>query len=444
MALEESINKILDLIDEDPLPFLILAHYDSDGLISSSIIAKILYDKKLPFVLRIVDELNVEEIKESSFNKVILLDLQVKEELNRLGEEKRIISIDHHPLKVDHSKILCFNPYLFGYDGNSDACASTLAYLIAKEYDDSLIDLAPLVLVASLEDRQDIAENRNFKGINKNILEESEEAGLIDKGLGIISYLNFDESFLKSFSLLFEPFIHDIFDDLKKCEEFLKECGLKNEMINKKFSEMETEEHAMIAKAIASKLLKKGYSPSSIERIYGYNFRVYNLGKYTNLRYISKSINYISRSMNYDKFLKYFLKENISKLNFESYFNEYISLIKNFLISIIKEKKIKEYKNFIYAAFPKRLEKFVGDFAYLISSSNIEKEYFVFASDHDEIFVKISIRSRSQSKVDLGEISSSLAKNLEGSGGGHRNASGALIPKKNFDAFLKDLDLKLS
>jgi len=163
--LESKILRAIEFIEEDYSPIFIVSHYDTDGLSAALILIKILYNKKIPFVFRTVSSLDeVENVKESAFNRIILIDFQISEEIITLSKYKRILMIDHHQiLDYDiYGQMMLLNPYLFQIDGNKDACSSCIAYLLAKSIDESLVYLSPLALAGALEDKQDVAEKRFF------------------------------------------------------------------------------------------------------------------------------------------------------------------------------------------------------------------------------------------------------------------------------------------
>jgi nanoRNase/pAp phosphatase (c-di-AMP/oligoRNAs hydrolase) len=57
--------------------------------------------------------------------------------------------------------------------------------------------------------------------------------------------------------------------------------------------------------------------------------------------------------------------------------------------------------------------------------------------------MNLSIRGRQGMKLHLGEITQNIAKRNGGFGGGHRNASGASIPKRRIEDFIKELSQTL-
>lgn len=438
--LESKLETYIKFFDEDFLPFLLIGHYDADGLISLSIIAKILYQRRIPFILRISETLNVNEIKESAFSKIVILDFQLNEEIIKVAEEKRILLIDHHPLKSETEKLLLLHPSILGINDEYSACSSTLAYLVARNIDDSFVDLSPLAIAGALEDKMDIEEKRSFRGINKLVLDEAEEAGLINKEEGLICYTDFSDTIPKIISLSFEPFFPNLFSSQEKAMEYLKRCDIDNKYFNKSYNEISKNEIAEITKKIAKQLLKEGYSASLVEKLYGYNFITSLHIKHRNLRFIAKSIDYLARSSNFSDFLNSLFNERLYRFPFEKYFNEYISLIERTLLKWIYEKKTKEYKKLFYLKFEGKIDRFVGSFANLLISSNINKPVIVIASEFSDEEYKLSLRANEAFTGDLASLVSIIAKKHGGNGGGHRKACGAIIPKAYIEDFLEELN----
>jgi RecJ-like exonuclease len=433
-------ENISSFFEEDFLPFLIVAHYDADGLISSSILAKLLFNEKIPFVLRISENLKPNELLESAFSKIIILDFQLKEDLAKIGEEKRILVIDHHPIKGDKEKVNLIHPSIFGYENEFDACSSTLSYLLAKHFDDSFIDLAPFVICGMLEDRHDREEKRSFRGLNKIVLDEAEEAGLINKKEGLISYCEFNEPLYKVVSLMFDPFMPNIFSSKERTIDFLKACGISESLINKNFEELNEKDHAEISQKIAIRLLNEGFKAAKVERIFGMNYELLVYSKSKNLRLIGKSIDYLARSLNYEGFIEALFNDKLYRFNFNQYFDECVSFISRIFLPLFQEKRIKEYKKFVLLKFEGKIDRFVGLFANLISASNITKHVVAVSSEFSKDEYKISFRAEEGSKYDLGSIVSNIAKNYQGSGGGHSSAAGAIIPKDYLEDFLEEFD----
>ena len=61
----------------------------------------------------------------------------------------------------------------------------------------------------------------------------------------------------------------------------------------------------------------------------------------------------------------------------------------------------------------------------------------------DKGIFAVSVRGSSSCKTHLGRLVSSVAANLDGSGGGHDKACGAVIPKNKIQKFLREMNSQL-
>ena len=64
-------------------------------------------------------------------------------------------------------------------------------------------------------------------------------------------------------------------------------------------------------------------------------------------------------------------------------------------------------------------------------------------ANSDDNFVKVSVRCRDDG-IDLSELVCNAAFSVGGTGGGHRNAAGALIPKGMEEKFLDVLERSIA
>jgi len=342
---------------------------------------------------------------------------------------------------LDYSEFIFLNPYLFNYDGNSDFSSSTLLYLIAKQIDENNIDLSIIALAGALGDKQDVAENRFFKGINLNVYNDAEEAGLISRQLGLISYTSLSENLLNTFSLILEPFMLETFNNIQHSKDFLKKCEINEKFFNVKLSEINEKDQIEICKKIAKEMLKEGFPHYYVGRLFGFNYKIF-YNKINNLRQLSLILDFSGRYNNYNDIIKYlfFGKIDISKI-----LTNYLSIVKNNLENIIKRKKIKEYKNLFYVdLLNMNNERIVGIILDLLVSSNISnKDVFVGASQ-SKYGLKLSFRLRNKEKeINLGEKVREVAKKFNSIGGGHKEAAGAIISENSLENFLLSFDSSL-
>ena len=440
-GLENVIESIIDFIEEDFSPVFIASHYDADGLASAIILAKIFYQKKIPFVLRLINShYDIEEIYDYPYNRIIIADMSYNSIIKKIAKKKKIVLIDHHQFDttLDYSELIFLNPYLFNYDGNNDASSSTLCYLIAKQIDEFNIDLSIIALAGAIGDKQDVTENRFFKGINLDVYNEAEEAGLISKQLGLVSYSNLNDNLINTFSLIFEPFIFEIFNNAEAAKDFLRKCEIDEKFFNVKLNEINEKEQIEICKKVAKKLLKEGYFHYYVGRLFGFNYKIF-YNKINNLRQLFLILDLSGRYNYYMDIIKNFL---VNKIDLNKLFNDYINIVKNNLENIFKRKKDKEYKSFFYVDLLNiNNERIVGNILDLLISSNISnKDVFVGASQSKH-GIKLSFRLRNKEKeINLGEKVREVAKKFNGIGGGHKEAAGAIIATEYLNNFLSTFD----
>ena len=158
---------------------LIIHHGDADGICAAGIVKAALermdweagtacLEKLFPEVL--------ERIHAKAVDVLAYVDLG-SPHVGRISDinrgRRRVVVIDHHdPRSVDDPTLTHLNPELSGLSGESEACSSTIAYLLAKSLDAANSDLAPAALVGSAELPGKISE------LNRIPLRDGEENGV--------------------------------------------------------------------------------------------------------------------------------------------------------------------------------------------------------------------------------------------------------------------------
>jgi len=131
--------------------FLLVSHYDADGIASCAIISDLLnfFGKNYEFkILRQLDSTTIETIKTIAANRacVIFTDMgsgQI-ELIKKNFSDKKIFIIDHHlpspeylkteiEFESENLKIYHLNPHIFGIDGAFEVSGSGMCYFVARE-----------------------------------------------------------------------------------------------------------------------------------------------------------------------------------------------------------------------------------------------------------------------------------------------------------------------
>jgi single-stranded-DNA-specific exonuclease len=158
----------------------VLIHHDeADGVCSAAIVKTAL--EKMGFNVKTLclDKLFPEVLVEtlSKYPVAVFTDIgsaHVEKIEENIGKECLAVILDHHDTKPSRkNNVLNLNPELYGYLGERDASASTVAYLFAKMADRSLSRLSHLAVIGSVEIPGEAA------GLNKIAFEDSLKEGVV-------------------------------------------------------------------------------------------------------------------------------------------------------------------------------------------------------------------------------------------------------------------------
>ena len=115
---------------------IIIGHKDTDGIISSSILAKSILGEKGRVTIRTLSSLTsdyIKQLKDSKYDFYVFTDIgsDLIEEFELHLKNKWFI-IDHHKMKneyLNHNNV--FNSWHCDYDGNYEISSSGLSYFVS-------------------------------------------------------------------------------------------------------------------------------------------------------------------------------------------------------------------------------------------------------------------------------------------------------------------------
>ncbi len=411
-SLNERIERAREFLNSSDY-FRILTHYDVDGVCSAGILADYLRRRGKRFHISFFRNVEKEEILKiaNSEKKVILTDMG-----SSLISELRgdVLVVDHHQPQGDSEDIIHINAHLFGYDGSTEACASTLAYLIAGER-----RYIRYFLAGVFGDKQYL---NGLRGLNKKIVDELSLKGEMDLPL----YGTVMDALLYSI----EPFFIGLSGKREKIEKILKILKINPA---KMMDELTEEEKTSLGSYLALNLLKNSKVPEAAKLIVDLDFRIDGVS----VRYLAELIDAACRTDHQSVALGYILG---SKEDFES-------------MEILR----REYRgNVVKAMYSmlgnlfegKHIQYFYVEDSYL--TSTLATIGSIYLLDPKKVTVgihigkKVSVSARvhksMSNKINLGKILGKIAAELGGTGGGHRVAAGATIPIENERDFLRRLD----
>lgn len=481
-ALKEAKNYFYTAIERSNAVIHIYTHLDADGLSSGAIIGKTLFREQIPFQIRILKQLEKEEIikikkkidEQGTF--VILTDfgsgqyLELNQQIGFTGKNHNLIIIDHHlPQNVDSkddpqifeikksSQPWHINPYFYGIDGSNEVSSAGLSYLFSKTLDEKNIDLASIALVGAVGDIQNKAPNHAFFGLNSLILEDAINTNQIEVADDLIfspiKPLNDAIAYSNELSL------PGLSGSSSKSLIFLKKIGILMENTNgtiKTLNDLDTNEKRMLSSAVIEYALKYQIDPEVISNnlvIKRYILKnevtsseLHEINEFSNL------LNSCGRSENGSLGIAIAMgdrKEMYQKAQEQLLI--YKKKIMNIMNWIQQGEKILKLKNLQYFFGEEKIpDTMIGTITsmLLFNKSDIidtNKPIFGCAKREKEGVFKISSRADQkivEKGINLSEVIRNALKKLDLDvlGGGHPPAAGAKVPIDKIDFFLETCD----
>ena len=481
-ALKDAKDYFYNSLNQSNLVVHIYTHLDADGLSAGAIMGKALYRELIPFQVRILKQLEKEEIskikeklkKDEIF--VILTDfgsgqyLELKNKDDNTGEIHNLLIIDHHlPQDVDNmddpqilevkkdSKPWHINPYFYGINGSNEVSAAGLAYLFSKTLNQKNIDLASIALVGAMGDIQNQAPNRAFFSLNTLILEDAINTNQVE----VIDDLIFSPIKPLNEAIAYSNELHlpGISGNSSKSLIFLKKIGILMEKSNgmlKTLNDLDKDEKRKLSSAIIEYALKYQVEPDEITQnlvIKRYVLKSEIMGSELHeIHEFSNLLNSCGRSENGSLGIAIAMGDRREAYHkAQDQLKEYKKTIMNFMNWLQEGDKIKELENIQFFFGEGRIpDTMIGTIASMLVFDkgeiiNKNKPIVGCAKREKEGVFKISARADKtivEKGVNLSEaIRKALEKsNLDVLGGGHPPAAGTKVPIEKIELFLKNFD----
>lgn len=420
----------------------IVTHLDADGICAGAIAVKTLErlgkDFDISFVKQ-VDEVSIEDVLNKNPDVIWFTDLSINIDI----DFDNIVVTDHHSTVKRYRYSL--NPHDFGLDGCVGLSGAGATYIVSKSMDVKNEDLSHLAVIGACGDLQDRRE-RKLVGLNRDILNDAISVGLINV-IKDIQY--FGRESKPVFRLLLyadDPVIPGVSGSEEACISFLTNLGLSRKEIYRKWVELSKEKKRKILSEIARRLLDKGFGSKSIRRLIGEVYLLDNEKEGTELhdsREFATLLNSTARYGRPDIALKLCLGEK------ESSFREARKFLNNHRQTLsrglqLARTKIEKRKILNYFHVGNRVrDTVVGSITSILSKEFSSLPLIGFA-DGENGHVKVSARYRDGGEIDLSRAIYLAAASVGGTGGGHRYAAGALIPKGTEEIFLDALEKEIN
>ncbi len=432
-AVEDFTKKLLEKTKNKKIH--LISHFDTDGITSATILSKTLRRLSKQFSVKILKQLDEEQIKLFPEDRVIILsDLGAGslEILSKLKNE--IFIIDHHELTEKPPKNLhILNPHLLANYEN--LCSAELAYLISKQISNENKDLSYLAIVGMVGDTME-------KEINKTRDKIIKQANVkIKRGLLIYPSTRPLDKTLEYSS---KPFIPGVTGNSEGTFELLNEAGIeKVGKVYKALIDLNKEEMKKLVTAVLLRLSSKEKDSECIGNLYLIKF----FNKIEDARELSAIINACGRMGHPEIAFMMCLGNFNARKKAERIYFKYRQHIISGLRYIDQNHKIEGREYVIINAKDKIKDTLIGTMASILSFSSVYKEgTIIITMAYNEDKIKVSTRMagrKSKSNRNLKKLLDSIINITGGISGGHQNAAGCTIDKIQEEKFINLIKRKL-
>ena len=410
----------------------IFSHHDADGVAAGRVLACMLQRLDIEYQVTFVPVMNDEVLlmMRDSHSKCILMSDIGASYVDQLeGLEKDVIVLDHHNSDLVAGDIIYINPHLYGIDGMTSGCGSTLALMLAVTVDENNWDLVRYAFAGLAGDRQLI---NGFSGLNAYIGEEAKKRGYISV---IEGSLIPPGTLSQSLYISTEPYVRGIGGSSVGVKTFLDEAGIDQ---TKDFLDLTDDEKHRLSSMIAVKLLAQGVSVQTLEETARTRYALEGLGM--DAETLSDLFNACGReklggigvgiclgnkdSLAYARELNYNSKKDVIEATVE-----------------LDRRKVTPMENIQF--FDSTASGFTGILCSIVMHFIGDPDKPTIGINFDGEVAKASARGtwdQLDRGIDLSVAMRTASESVGGQGGGHRIASGANFPSIRGQEFLKNLD----
>jgi len=416
----------------------VISHYDADGITAASIVCKALYREGYDFnatLMRNPFTRGLERVSKEKNELIIFSDMgsgqiETIEQLNC-----KAIIIDHHQYLNSETStdVLQINANLCGINGNYEACGASLSYSVAKALNSRNEDLAPLAIAGATGDKQYIG---GIRGYNKTVLDEALEKGFLKPNFGMKLY---GDSLFDALYYSIDPYYKGLSGNKEGINELLGRLNLDEAV---KIEELDDSQKRKLHSFLILKLIKNGCEKNILDTVI--RKRYHSSMIQCELERFADLLDACGKGGDRSLGLAICLGDKKA-------FGEAIKLEKEYKQSILREllqlekNGFKEKKNYRYFySSNSSLGGVIGGIATNFIFDR-KKPLFSLVSKNDEIH--ISCRGNQYlvaEGLDLGFAMKEAATKLDGNGGGHKIAAGAMVSSDKEKEFLDMVDKIIS
>ncbi len=446
------IPEAIDLL-ENAKKVKIISHHDSDGIASAAIAKFTLERIGVPYEIVIKNQLLPDDLIGNEglvywFNDLGSSKMDVMRNIRGIITDHHTPAVKEVEYKENGNEIYQFNPHLEGLDGGLSQSGATTTFLFSLNVVGDVLGVSYLSVVGALGDLHD-KRYRKLIGTDREVMLLAQQSGLIEVQNDIRFFGRSSKAVAYMLRFGNEPKIPELYDNPKKVYEILAKAGIGKEEGNKvTWLELDEEKRKTIIEEIKKVARENNIDEESIfGEVYELKFEEKN-SILKDVRDFTSIINAASRR-GYPEIgidLCLFKRGESLKKALELY-NDHADVLRKASKELEKIKPINMGNIYLYDFSDSLDNNITGTIATRIATHHsLPEDAIVLVMASMGEYKKVSGRINSQlaEKLDLSDLMKVSAVEVGGSGGGHRNAAGALIPKGKEGEFLKKLYEKLN
>ncbi len=454
---KEFFNKIKTIAEEIKKNdnFVVLHHYDADGVSSGAIICKALERENKKFKVKWVKQLYSEDIKEIKGlgKKYLFVDFgsnYLKELKKEFG--KNFIVIDHH--QASGNSEFHLNPLNFGIDGGKEISAAGLAFLVAKELNEKNSDLSALAVIGACGDMQD--SGGQLTGLNARILKEAEKEKIVSVKNDLRLYGRIGRPLAQFLVYSNSPVLPELTANEEACVQFLKNNHIpvkRNEQWLS-YDDLGPDYKKKFVSALILHMQNHNVPEWKLQSMIGEVYTLEKEERKTPLRDAKEFATLLNACGRYGEAD---VGRNVCMGDREKWYQKALGLLQEHRINLrsgidfVMQRGVEEKENFyFFDAEDKIKESIVGIIAGMLYGSGAiqdNKPIIAFARNEDG-GIKVSARGTQdliRKGLNLGGVLKKVCLELgeKSEGGGHKIAAGCRIDLEEKEIFLQKLDKKI-
>ncbi|MGC8645453.1 MAG: DHHA1 domain-containing protein [Thermoplasmata archaeon] len=414
----------------------IVSHHDSDGIAAAAIAVFVARRLGLRYEILIRNQLLPEDFSDASY--IYWFNDLGSARIREMKGIRGVITDHHSPVVYEThytengNDLYQFNPHLEGLDGSISQSGSTTTFLFSANLIPEVSAISHVAVIGSVGDLHDKKFCR-LVDADREVMLLAEKMGLVEVKEDLRYFGRSSKSVAYMLRFGNDPKIRALYDSPQKVAEFLEEHGLDREEIRKvRWIDLKEEKRREIINSLKEMLEREG---EETDRLVGEVYELRSEPKESmirDLRDFSSLINATSRKGKPEIGIRLCLFERGEVMT------EAMKLYSDHLDSLrkasraLEEVEGRKVGNVVFYDFGDSLENNItGTVATrIITHKKVPPSSIVVVmadlGESKKISARVSLDLAD--KIDLSVLFRQAANAVGGSGGGHRNAAGAMVP----------------